>query len=110
LSVSDHSFGHRRILGWRVCHSRRELGKFSEIDKVVKVTICGVYLLTIGQLGGDGVTHPSRSPPPKQFGNGRSPRHENTIVFSRGSLSNGEPGGGFPIAVTTCTSPLWAPG
>ena len=33
------------------------------------------------------------------------PFTENTTVFAKGSCANGDPAGGLPIALTTCTSP-----
>jgi len=68
-------------------------------------------------------TSPSRSPPPVFEGIGRSPGQyslsvymtkqgnevipfiEKTTAFGNGSFSKGDPGGGFPMAVTICTSP-----
>jgi len=35
---------------------------------------------------------------------------EKTTAFGNGSFSKGEPGGGFPIALTICTSPGWITG
>ena len=35
---------------------------------------------------------------------------EKTTAFGNGSFSNGDPGGGFPIALTICTSPGWMTG
>ena len=35
---------------------------------------------------------------------------EKTTAFGNGSFSNGDPGGGFPTALTICTSPGWITG
>jgi len=35
---------------------------------------------------------------------------EKTTAFGNGSFSKGDPGGGFPIALTACTSPGWITG
>lgn len=38
------------------------------------------------------------------------PFMEKTTAFGNGSFSKGDPGGGFPITLTSCTSPGWITG